>query len=251
MFLLRFFSRYSGAGLLSGTERKFSVTTNNLLQWHWAHPLADNYGSILLHLGFFLISPESHYLMPVTISQALILLASAKSQVQHSGLIGSWLTRGEKIKLCNEGSSSDTKEMVYYFKITDRAQGSRAEGVKTYVCHVPITNKNYADNLMSALAKNDLAICCRCWTLLTAGVTTSQLANTHLSLLCCVRGVVLHSFLRELFKQHCPPYALCSHSYPVLLDVPLWGLCRQSYWHTDCVPINKLFPHAHSTCGHF
>lgn len=96
MFLLMFFSRYSGTGLLSGTERRFSVTTRNLPQWHWANPLVDNYGSILLHLGFSLISPESHYLMRVTISQALTLLASAKSQVQHSGLIGSWLTREEK-----------------------------------------------------------------------------------------------------------------------------------------------------------
>lgn len=117
MFLLMFFSRYAGTGLLSDTERQFSVTTRNLLQWHWAHPLVDNYGSILLHLGFFLISPESHYLMPVMISQALILLASAKSQVQHSGLIGSWLIRGEKIKLCNEENSSDAKEIVYYLKI--------------------------------------------------------------------------------------------------------------------------------------
>lgn len=117
MFLLMFFTRYSGTRPLSGTERQFSVTTRNLLQWHWANPLVDNYGSILLHLGFFLISPESCYLMPVMISQALTLLTSAKSQIQPSGLIGSWLIRGEKIKLCNEGNSSDAKEIVYYFKI--------------------------------------------------------------------------------------------------------------------------------------
>lgn len=32
MFLLMFFSRYSGTGLVSGTEREFSATTRNLVQ---------------------------------------------------------------------------------------------------------------------------------------------------------------------------------------------------------------------------
>lgn len=97
MFLSMFFSRYSGIGLLSGTKRWLPVTTKNLLQWHWANPLADNNGSIFSHIGFLLISLESHYLVPVMISQSLTVLASAKSQAQHYGLITSWLI-GEKKK---------------------------------------------------------------------------------------------------------------------------------------------------------
>lgn len=51
---------------------------------------------------------------------------------------------------------------------------------------------------MSALAKNDLAICCSCWDMLTDGVTTSQLAATHLNLHHSDGGVLLLSFLRVL-----------------------------------------------------
>lgn len=102
----------------------------------------DNYGSILLHLSFFFISPESHYLMPVTISQALTV---GICKVTSSAFRINWEStyqRG-KIKLRNEGNSSDGKEIVYYFKImTDRAQENRAEGIKTYVCHVSMTNNN-------------------------------------------------------------------------------------------------------------
>lgn len=49
---------------------------------------------------------------------------------------------------------------------------------------------------MSALAKNDLEICCSCWNTLTAEVTTSQLATTHMNLHRSDRGVLPLSFLR-------------------------------------------------------
>jgi len=94
-----FFIRYSGTGLLSGTKSCLPVTTTNLLQWHWANPLADNNGSIFSHLGFFLVSSDSAYLTPVMTFQSLAVLASAKSQVQHSELIASWLTKKKKKKI--------------------------------------------------------------------------------------------------------------------------------------------------------